>query len=68
MQRNARWLQASGNCRQKKRKKNELTSKYMKSVNVNELNDELRSKLIDSHRKQLLQEVHYIGKHQYNHT
>ena len=49
-------------------KKNELTSKYMKSVNVNELNDEQISKLIDSHRKQLLQEVHYIGKHQYNHT
>ena len=47
----------------RRREKNyEVTSKNMKSINVNELNDEQKSKLIDSHRQQLLQEVQYIGK------
>ena len=47
---------------EEEKKNDEVTSKNMKSVNVNELNDEQKSKLIDSHRKQLLQEVPYIGK------
>ena len=47
---------------EEEKKNDEVTSKNMKSVNVNELNDEQKSKLIDSHRKQLLQEVQYIGK------
>ena len=67
MQRNPRWLQATWQLLTEEEKKNyEVPSKNMKSVNVNELNDEQESKLIHI-ESSFYRRYSTQGKHEYKH-